>query len=190
MRKLHAAALVTLDGVMQDPGGFGETDQGGWAGPYFQDEAVRDSMDQLAEADTFLCGRRTYELLSRAWSGTSGEYPEMINRMPKLVVSTTLRAPLDWNATLIEGDPVERITELKHGPGKDIVMYGSVPLLRTLMHHDLIDTYKVFVFPVVLGRGTRLFPDSATPTTFELVTAKPLRSGAVILTYRRAPQPV
>ena len=185
MRQLHASSLMTLDGVVQDPGGFGETDQGGWALPFFNDEAVRDSMDALAAADTFLCGRVTYELLSRAWSGNTGPYPDMINAMPKLVASRSLSGPLSWNATLIDGDVVEHLTALKQRPGKDIVMYGSPSLMHTLMQHDLIDTYKVSLMPVVLGGGTRLFPDGLPLTKFDLVAAKPLGSGAVMLTYRR-----
>lgn len=185
MRQLHAASLMSLDGVIQDPGGFGETDQGGWAGPYFNDEAVHDSMAVLATADTFLCGRVTYELLSRGWSDNTGDYPDMINAMPKLVASRTLRGPLTWNATVLDGDVVEQLTALKQGPGKDIVMYGSPTLMHTLMQHDLIDTYKVLLMPVILGRGTRLFPEGTAPSKFDLVETKPLRSGAVSIIYRR-----
>ncbi|WP_433323167.1 dihydrofolate reductase family protein [Spirillospora sp. CA-294931] len=190
MRKLHAATLVTLDGVMQDPGGFGESDFGGWAGPHFTEEAVRDAVDQLAAADTFLCGRVTYELLSRAWSGNTGEYLGVINKMPKLVASTTLREPLEWNATLIKGDVAENLTALKRRPGKDIVMYGSATLMRTLMRHNLVDTFKISVFPMVLGQGTRLFPEGFTATTLQLADVKTLRSGVTILTYQhqQAPQ--
>ncbi|TDP89906.1 dihydrofolate reductase family protein [Labedaea rhizosphaerae] len=189
MRQLHASSLMSLDGVVQDPGGFGETDQGGWALPYFDEEAVRDSMAALAAADTFLCGRVTYELLSRAWSGNTGPYPDMINAMPKLVASKTLSEPLTWNATVIDGDPVEHLTALKQRPGKDIVMYGSPTLMHTLMQHDLVDTFKVTLMPLVLGSGSRLFLDGAVPKTLDLVETKPLRSGAVMLTYRRGSAP-
>jgi dihydrofolate reductase len=188
MRKLHAAALVSLDGVAQDPGGFGETDRGGWAGAYFDEDAVRSSMDQLAGADTFLLGRVTYELLSRTWSGATGEYLEMIDKMPKLVASTTLRGPLGWNATLIDGDVADRIAAYKREPGKDIVMYGSPTLLRTLMAHDLVDTYKISVCPLVLGRGTRLFADGGPAADLRLTDTTTLRTGMTMLTYEPAPR--
>ncbi|MGH3735460.1 MAG: dihydrofolate reductase family protein [Micromonosporaceae bacterium] len=184
MRKLHVATLVTLDGVTQDPGGFGETAQGGWAGRHFDAEAVRHAVDKLATVEVFLCGRVTYQLLSKAWSGNSGEYAEAINRMPKPVASTTLRAPLDWNATLIDGDVAGRIAALKRQPGGDIMVYGSATLFDTLLRHGLVDTYQVSVFPLTLGGGRRLFPDGTAETTFGLAAVEPLRSGIVILTYR------
>nr|WP_052478616.1 dihydrofolate reductase family protein [Kibdelosporangium sp. MJ126-NF4]CEL19472.1 Dihydrofolate reductase [Kibdelosporangium sp. MJ126-NF4]CTQ94730.1 Dihydrofolate reductase (EC 1.5.1.3) [Kibdelosporangium sp. MJ126-NF4] len=186
MRRLHAAALVTLDGVIQDPGGFGETADGGWAGGYFDDEAVADSIEQLAGCDTFLCGRVTYELLSRTWSGADGEYLERINSMPKLVASTTLAGRLDWNAEVIGGDVIERISSLKHEPGKDIIMYGSATLMRHLADHDLVDTYKLSIFPITLGRGRRLFPDKGLrQQALSLTNVKTLQTGVVMLTYTR-----
>lgn len=189
MRRLHVATLMTLDGVIQDPGGFGETADGGWAGGYFDDEAVRDSVDQLRAADTFLCGRRTYELLRRTWAGGHGEYAEIMNRLPKLVASTTLKDPLDWNATVLRGGVAERVAELKQRPGRDIVMYGSPTLMRALAEHNLIDTYKISIFPLTLGRGTRLFPDAVDPTSLHLTHSKTLGTGVVMLTYEPADGP-
>ncbi|MQA06758.1 MAG: pyrimidine reductase [Streptosporangiales bacterium] len=176
MRRLHAAALVTLDGVMQDPGGFGETAEGGWAAGYFDDEAVADSIEQLMGCDTFLCGRVTYERLFQAWSGASGEYLQLINQMPKLVASTTLTGRLDWNATVIDGDIAERVSALKQEPGKDVVLYGSATLVRTLIDHNLIDTYKLSIFPFTLVRGRRLFPADAPPVSLHLTRVRTLKT--------------
>src|SRR5215213_10989053 len=136
MRKLVVSTLVTLDGVVQDPGAFGETAQGGWANPYFDEEAARDSYERLMGSDYFLCGRVTYELLSRAWGKIKGgPYLERMNSIPKLVASRTLKEPLEWNATLIKGDVAQEITRLKREPGGNIEMYGSTALMQTLMQH-------------------------------------------------------
>src|SRR4029450_978305 len=114
MGKLHVSTLVTLDGVVQDPGGFGETDDGGWSGPYSDHEAGRLAFEGALESDVFLLGRETYELFKEYWTRVhEGDYATRINKMPKLVVSTTLHEPLEWNATLITGDIVEAIRTLK-----------------------------------------------------------------------------
>jgi dihydrofolate reductase len=186
MRKLIAAALVTLDGVVQDPGGFGETDQGGWAGPYFDDEATRVSLEQLEACEVFLCGRRTYELFSTFWPKGEGPYPDRMNAIPNLVASTTLTEPLSWNARLLDGDVADAIRELKQETGGDIIMYGSPTLLRTLMRHDLVDAYKLSVAPIVLGSGTRLFTDGPDRARLRLVEARPLATGMVMSTYETA----
>src|SRR4030095_2150237 len=110
MRKLVVSTLVTLDGVIQDPGGFGETAQGGWASPYFNEDAARDSYERLMESDYFLCGRVTYELLSKAWGRIKeGPYMERMNAIPKLVASTTLKEPLEWNPSLIKDDVAQEV---------------------------------------------------------------------------------
>jgi dihydrofolate reductase len=187
MRKLSVSTLVTLDGVVQDPGGFGETEQGGWAESYFDDEAGRLAYEQALASDVFLLGRETFELFQQYWTQVhEGDYAARINAMPKLVASTTMQAPLEWNATLIEGDVREAITTLKHADGGGILVYGSPTLVRTLAAHDLIDEYKIWVHPIVLGSGKRLFAEGFDPTTLELVEAKPLSTGVVILTYRPA----
>lgn len=184
MRKLIVSTLVSLDGVVQDPGGFGETDQGGWANPYFADQAAQDSYQHLMESDYFLCGRVTFELLSRAWGNIkSGPYLERMNSIPKLVASKTLKGPLGWNATLIEGDVPQAIASLKQEPGRNIMMYGSTGLMQTLMEHDLIDEYRICVHPLVLGKGKRLFPETGQDARLELANMKKLSSGVVILTY-------
>ena len=184
MRKLVVSTLVSLDGVVQDPGGFGETEQGGWASPYFTEDAVLESYEALMESDYFLCGRVTYELLSKAWSKIKeGPYMERLNAMPKLVASKTLTEPLEWNATLIKGDVAQEIARLKQEPGRNIEMYGSAGLMQTLMQHDLIDEYQIWVHPLVLGSGKRLFPDNGQEARLKLVGTKTRSSGVVGLIF-------
>jgi dihydrofolate reductase len=185
MRKLSVSTLVTLDGVVQDPGGFGETEDGGWAGAYFDDEAGRLALEHVLASDVFLLGRDTYELFKQYWTRVhEGDYAARINSMPKLVASTSLHEPLEWNARLIEGDVAEAITKLKREDGGEILMYGSPTLMRTLAAHDLVDEYKLWVHPIVLGGGKRLFADRFNKSSLELVDVKSLSKGVVILTYR------
>jgi dihydrofolate reductase len=187
MRKLNVSTLATLDGVMQDPGGFGELDQGGWANQYFNEQAQQYALDNLVASDFFLCGRVTFEAMHRTWSQIKdGAYLQRMSSIPKLVASTTLEEPLGWNATLIKGDVADEIARLKREPGQDIEMYGSTSLMRTLMRHDLIDEYRIWIHPLVLGKGKRLFGEDGDTAPLRLVDTKPLGSGVVILTYQPA----
>ena len=187
MRKLSVSTLVSLDGVIQDPGGFGETAQGGWANPYFSDEAAQDSYEHLMASDYFLCGRVTYELLSKAWGGIKGgPYLERMNSIPKLVASRTLKGPLGWNATLIEGDVAEEIAKLKGESGGQIEMYGSASLMQTLMQDDLIDEYRIWIHPLILGSGKRLFPETGHGSKLRLIGTTSRSSGVVVMTYAPA----
>jgi len=180
MRKLVVSTLVTLDGVVQDPGGFGETAQGGWASPYFTEEAARESYENLMGSDYFLCGRVTYHLLSRAWGKIKeGPYLERMNAIPKLVASNTLKEPLEWNATLIKGDVAREIARLKQESGRNIEMYGSTTLMQTLMQHDLIDEYRIWVHPLIVGSGKRLFPENGQNAKLKLTNTKTRSSGVV-----------
>lgn len=184
MRKLRVSTLVTLDGVIQDPGGFGETEDGGWANPYFSDDARQDAYEQLLASDYFLCGRVTFELMSKTWGKLKGgPYLDRMNNMPKLVASRTLKEPLEWNATLIKGDVPREIARLKQEPGKDIEMYGSATLMQTLMKHNLIDEYRICVHPLVIGEGARLFTEGGETAKLRLVGTKTQSSGVVVLTY-------
>lgn len=188
--KLSVSTLVTLDGVIQDPGGFGETDSGGWGNPFFTEESQQDAYEHLMASDYFLCGRVTYELLSKAWGSIKGgPYLDRMNSIPKLVASRTLTGPLEWNATLIEGDVAGEISKLKQERGKDIEMYGSASLMQTLMEHDLIDEYRIWVHPFVMGRGKRLFTEGGQTPTLHLAGTKALSSGVVVLTYTPASRP-
>jgi dihydrofolate reductase len=189
MRKLSVSTLVSLDGVIQDPGGFGETEYGGWANAYFNHDIEVESLRHLQASDYFLIGRRTYELLNEAWGGIKqGAYLQRMNEIPKLVASTTLTGPLAWNASVIDGDVPPTIAALKQQSGGDIEVYGSPTLVQTLMKHDLVDEYRIAVHPVVLGHGTTLFPQHGVSATLQLAGARTLDSGVVNLTYLRARQ--
>ena len=187
MRKLKVSTLVTLDGVIQDPGGFGETKQGGWASPYFTEQAGQEAYAQLMASDYFLCGRITYELLSKKWGNIdTGPYMSRINNIPKLVASRTLKEPLTWNAKLIKGNVVEEIEKLKQESGKDIVIYGSASLVQTLMQRRLVDEYSIALHPLVLGKGRRLFGERDEGAKLRLINTRTREPGVVILTYAPA----
>ncbi|GAA0949628.1 dihydrofolate reductase family protein [Kribbella koreensis] len=185
MRKLTVSTLASLDGVIQDPGGFGETDQGGWANQYFTDQAQQEALGRLLASDYFLMGRTTYELMYRSWGNIKGggPYLDRTNEIPKLVASRTLTGSLPWNATVIQGDVAGEIARLKQQTGGDIEVYGSSTLVQTLMKHNLIDEYRVAVHPLVLGGGTRLFTDGGVRATLQLSDARKLESGVVELVY-------
>ncbi|MGL5861098.1 MAG: dihydrofolate reductase family protein [Phycicoccus sp.] len=178
MRTIVAGAFMTLDGVIQDPGGFGETEQGGWALPYFDDAAREGATEQVLASDVLLLGRRTYELLHRAWSQNTGRYAEALHGIRKMVVSETLHGSLPWNATALNGDPARSVSELQG----EVLVYGSFTLVRTLLEHHLLDEVHVGVHPLLLGGGRRLF-DGAMPAELRLVAATPSRSGVVALSY-------
>ena len=184
MRKLKVSAFVTLDGVVQDPGGFGELAAGGWAQGYF-DEASQDQATQaLLDSGTFLLGRETFEIVRKAWSDNTGPYAEAMHAIPKLVVSRTLRGPLPWNATALTGEAAQTVAELKRGEGRDIIMYGSFNLLRTLLQEGLVDQLTLGVHPLVLGEGKRL-ADGELALGLRFVSATPSATGVVSLSYAR-----
>ena len=182
MRKLTVQTFVTLDGVVQDPGGFGELERGGWALGFFDDASSEHATATLLASDTFLLGRRTFEIIEKAWSRNTGPYAEAMHRIAKVVVTNTLRGPLPWNATALPGDPAQTVAALKEAPGGDIVVYGSFMLVRTLLRHGLVDELVLGVHPVVLGTGTRFF-DDGLPDPLHLVGATPTSTGVVALTY-------
>ena len=186
MRKLSVSTFVSLDGVIQDPGGFGELDYGGWANPYFNDDMQAESLRHLQASDYFLIGRRTYQLMVKAWGDIKhGAYMQRMNEIPKLVASTTLTGPLEWNATLLDGDVAEAVAQLRQQSGGDIEVYGSPTLVQTLMKHDLVDEYRIAIHPVVLGHGTTLFPQNGVSATVQLTSVRTLHTGVVNLTYVR-----
>jgi dihydrofolate reductase len=189
VRKVIVSEFVSLDGVVDDPG---------WTFQFTSEEQQRFKFDELAESDALLLGRVTYEGFAAAWPNMMeqyegprraalGEYAEMMNGYPKYVVSTTLEEPLEWNnSTLIKENVAEEVSNLKQQPGQDILIFGSGDLVNTLMQHDLIDEYRLMVFPVVVGSGKRLFGDGSDTTVLRLVETKTFGSGVVVLTYRPA----
>lgn len=189
MRRVVAAEYVTVDGVMQDPGGVGEIEEGGWSNPYFNDELAKYQSDQLFASDALLLGRVTYEGFAAAWPSmeeAEGEFAVRMNTLPKFVASGTLDEPLEWNATLLKGNVAEEVQKLKQQPGQDLLIYGSSELVGTLMAHNLIDEYRLMVFPVALGTGKRLFRDGNEKIPLKLAAAETTGAGVVVLTYQPA----
>lgn len=186
MRKIIVSTLVTTDGIVEDPGGMAGFEHGGWADRYFNQEVGKRSLERLQTCDYFLCGRHTYEMFSKAWPNSTGPYADRLNAIPKLVASTTLTEPLTWNASLLKGDAIGALKKIKEEDGQDILMYGSVTLMRSLLRNDLVDQLDLMVCPVLLGTGQRLF-EGGPVVELELTGETRLDTGITILSYR--PQP-
>jgi len=177
MRKVVVSEFVSLDGVVEEPM---------WTFQFSGEEQDKFKFDELAASDALLLGRVTYEGFAAAWpqmAEQTGEYGAMMNGYPKYVASTTLGEPLEWNANLIGENVAEEVSRLKQQPGKDILVFGSVSLVNTLMQHALIDEYRLMVFPIVVGSGKRLFEDGSGTTVLKLAESKTFDSGVVVLTY-------
>lgn len=183
MRKIIVSSLMSLDGVIEDPAGISGTQHGGWANRYFDEEAAKRSLDRLQTSDYFLCGRRTYEMFAKAWPNASGPYADRLNSIPKLVASTTLTEPLTWNATLLKGNAIAELRKIKETNGGDIVMYGSITLMRSLLDNDLIDQLDIMVCPVIIGTGQRMFGEGSNHMELELAGHTDLSTGITILSY-------
>jgi dihydrofolate reductase len=185
--KVVVSQFVTVDGVIEDPGGSENFERGGWAFQFDRgDEGDKYKLDEVMASEALLLGRVTYEAFAEAWPSRSGEFADKFNNMPKYVVSTTLEDPEWSNSTVIKSDVAEEVSKLKQEAGGDILVNGSATLMRELVEHDLVDEYRLMVFPIVLGSGKRLFADAEEPITLALASAQPLDSGTVILTYRRS----
>jgi dihydrofolate reductase len=182
MRKVVALELVSLDGVMGSPEE--------WAFSYSNDEMEQANAAGMGASDALLLGRVTYEGLAAFWPNQPGGTPmvDYINSVRKYVVSGTLEEPLEWNnSALIKGEElVERISDLKRQPGKDITIIGSGALVRSLLEGGLLDEFRLMVHPVVLGSGKRLFADGANRKPLELVDSRTFGTGVLYLTYRPA----
>jgi dihydrofolate reductase len=182
LRRIVAAEYLSLDGVSEDPGPAGEYEHRGWTVPYWNDEISTWQTDQLFASDALLLGRVTYDEFVASWPLRSGDpFTDRMNSLRKFVVSTTLQAPLQWNATLLDGDVVDAVAELKEQPGEDILIYGSGVLVNTLMPHKLIDEYRFMIYPLVLGTGKRFFRDGGDKTALTLKRAETASSGVTML---------
>jgi len=190
MRRIVAVENVSLDGVMQAPGGpeedtRGGFERGGWARPY-QDEVMLQEMGKGFGNTELLFGRRTYEQFFGFWpKQTDGDpFTGLLNATQKHVASRTLTEPLPWeNSTLLPGDAAAAIEELKQQPGKDLVVLGSGELVRNLMQRGLVDALVLLILPLVLGQGQRLFSDSGPSTAWRLTSSVPTTTGVVIANY-------
>lgn len=190
MRKVVVSVFVTLDGVMEDPGGAEGFKHGGWQIPFFDEDLNRYARELLFASDALLLGRVTYQQFAAAWPSITDEegFADRMNSLPKYVASTTLQEPLAWNATLLTGEVAEAVAKLKQQPDGDLLVQGSGQLAHTLLRHKLIDTYQLWVHPVVLGSGRRLFGDGDPPTRLRLVDTKTTGSGVLLLTYQPVPK--
>ena len=195
--RLTLTTFVTLDGVMQAPGGptedpSGGFTHGGWSAPYGDEDMGRVMVDWMADADAFLLGRRTYEIFAGYWphvTDANDPIATKLNNLPKYVASRTLKE-LSWSgSTLIQGDLVQRVAELKRQPGRELQVHGSGVLAQTLMQHDLIDEYQVLTYPVVLGTGRRLFADGTKPAALRLINSRTTKTGIAINVYEPAGEP-
>jgi dihydrofolate reductase len=186
MRKIVVTEFLSLDGVMEDPGGAEGFRHGGWSFKFADPEGMKYKLDEVMTHDALLLGRVTYEGFAAAWPSQQGEFADKMNGMQKYVVSTTLGEPEWENTTVIRDNVPEEIAKLRDMPGQDILVGGSRTLAQTLMAHDLVDEYRLMVFPIVLGSGKRLFGDSEDAKTLRLTRSKTLDSGTLILTYSPA----
>jgi dihydrofolate reductase len=188
MGKLVVTEFVSVDGVFEDPGGAEDYEHGGWTFEYDRgDEGNKFKLDELMEADIQLLGRVTYEGFAAAWPSREGEFADKINNGPKYVVSNTLTDPEWKNTTVISGDVVEELAQLKAQTTGTILVAGSGMLVGTLLEADLVDELRLMVFPTVLGRGKRLFPDGIARLKLELADSRQVGpDGVQVQVYRRA----
>jgi dihydrofolate reductase len=196
MSKLTITTFLTLDGVMQAPGGpeedtSGGFTHGGWLVPYFDADTGKFMTDVFGRVDAFLLGRRTYEIFAAHWprvTDPADPIASRLNALPKHVASKTLEA-VAWNNSSLVRDVVGQVSELKRRYGRELQVHGSAGLAQTLIQHDLVDEYNLLVFPVVLGTGKRLFGSGAVPSALKIAETRVTSTGVTIATYRRAGRP-
>ncbi len=184
MGKIVVSDNVSLDGVIQDPGGDEDFRRGGWVG-LIKDrpELNKLTLDEALGTEALLLGRRSYEWMAGRWPSRSGELADRLNSMPKYVVSSTLEDP-DWNnSTVLKGEVVNEVSQLKHELDGEINVIASFQLGRTLIEHDLLDELRLVVFPVVLGAGERLFGETSDKKPMRLLDIRNVGAGVAYLTY-------
>ena len=191
MRKLIVAEFITVDGVIQAPGAVDEDTEGGfthggWTMPYWHDDIGAHFFEAMSECDALLLGRKTWQIHGAAFEPMAGDsFADTLNDIRKYVVSTTLESATAWrNSTLIRDDVIDAVRRLKAEPGRNIMLDGSSVLASALADHDLVDEYRLHVYPLVLGTGKRLFPRERR-IELKLVESKPLPTGVIFLRYGR-----
>jgi dihydrofolate reductase len=185
--RIVVTEFVSLDGVIEAPGGGEDFRHGGWSFEIARgDEGDKFKLDETLSSAALLLGRVTYEGFAAAWPSRDGEFADKFNTMPKYVVSSTLKDP-EWNnSTVLKGDIREEVARLKQEQDGDIVVHGSARLVQTLIEHDLVDEFRLMVFPVVLGSGKRLFGETSDKKPLRLVDSKVVGDGVAILVYEPA----
>jgi dihydrofolate reductase len=187
MGRIIVTEFVSLDGVMEAPGGGEDFKRGGWSLDFEQgEEGEKFKLNETLQSTAVLLGRVTYEAFAAAWPSIEGEFADKFNTMPKYVVSSTLQTPTWNNTTVLRGEVVEEASRLRQELDGDILVQGSARLVQTLLEHDLVDELRLMVFPVVVGAGKRLFGDTSDKKPFRLVDSKTVGDGVAILTYRPA----
>ena len=184
MGKIVVSENVSVDGVMQDPTGDEGSRRGGWL-DRAREEWAKVELDEALRAEALLLGRRTDEYFGTRWPSRTGEWAERLNSMPKYVVSSTLKTPKWTNATVLKGDVVTEVSNLKQELSGEIVVYGSRQLVHTLMEYDIVDELRLMVHPVVVGAGERLFGETSDAKPMRLLESRTVGEGLVYLTYER-----
>ena len=187
MRRIVVSEFLSLDGVMEDPGGAEGFRHGGWTFRFNDPDGMKYKLDEVLDHEAMLLGRVTYQGFAAAWPGMTDDvgFADKMNAMPKYVVSQTLERA-DWNnSTILRGDVADEVASLRDQDGGDILVAGSAQLVRALAAADLVDEYRLMVFPIALGEGKRLFDGIPEAAVLRLVDAKPLPSGTIVLTYHR-----
>jgi len=184
MGRIVVTEFVSLDGVMEDPGGSENFKHGGWSFEIGRgDEGDKFKLDEAFASEALLLGRRTYEGFAAAWPSREGEFADKFNTMPKYVVSSTLAAPEWQNSTVLKGDLRTEVRKLKEEYDGDVVVHGSAQLVQALLEQDLVDELRLMVYPVVLGSGKRVFGELNDKKPLRLVNSKIVGDGVAILTY-------
>jgi dihydrofolate reductase len=187
MGRIVVTEFVSLDGVMEDPGGSEDFKYGGWSFEVNRgDDGDQFKLDETVAAEALLLGRVTYEGFADAWPSREGEFADKFNQMPKYVVSSTLSDPGWANSTVLDGDLAEAVTGLKGEHEGDIYVHGSGQLVQSLLENDLVDQLNLMVFPVVLGTGKRVFGETSDKKPLKLTDSKTVGDGVAILVYERA----
>jgi len=187
MGRIVVTEFVSLDGVMEAPGGGEDFEHAGWTFEIDRGkEGDQFKLDEALDSEALLLGRGTYENFAAAWPSRAGQLADKLNRMPKYVISSTLEEAKWNNSTVLRGDVVKNISKLRQERGGDIVVHGSAQLVQTLIEHDLVDELRLMVFPVVLGTGKRLFGDRSEKKRLRLADSKTVGDGIAILIYEPA----
>jgi dihydrofolate reductase len=187
MGRIVVTEFISLDGVVEDPGGAEDFKYSGWSFEISRgDEGNQFKLDETMASEALLLGRVTYEGFAEAWPSRQGEFADKFNNMPKYVVSSTLEQPEWTNSTVLDGDLGEAVADLKQRHEGDIVVHGSTQLVQALLEQDLVDELRLMTFPVVLGAGKRLFGETSAKKTLRLVEAKTVGEGVEILVYQPA----